>query len=289
MKRFPPLDCLRWVLVSVALFALRAVAAEALVVPVWPGEPPGSEGRTESEKVRLSGTGEHIVASVHRPTLTVCLPEKPGTSRAAVLVIPGGGHRELWMDHEGYAIARALNERGVAAFILKYRLAREEGSTYSVEKHSLADVQRALRLIRSRAKEWTIDPAHLGVMGFSAGGELAALAGARGAPGNPTATDAVARESSVPAFQGLIYPGNTRAISPAKGAPPAFLLAGENDGSIAEELPNVHVRFRAVGVSSELHILAGVGHGFGIRAKNTGATAHWIDAFAEWMNAVLPR
>lgn len=267
---------------------LSFAASEPLILPVWPGVPPGSEGQNGAETVRIQDN-EHIVSNVHRPTLTVYLPDKPNATRTAVLVIPGGGHRELWMDHEGYAIAEALRAHGIAAFILKYRLARQEHSPYSVEKHSLADAQRALQLIRSRAKEWNVDPAHLGVIGFSAGGELAGLAASHVLAADPSATDPIARETSRPAFQGLIYPGNAQSIRPTKNSPPAFLLCGENDHlGIANELPALYLRFRAVGVSAELHILANTGHGFGLRAKNTGATAHWFDYFTDWLATIIP-
>src|SRR6266849_1027310 len=130
--------------------SLRA-ADEATVIPIWPGDAPGSEGQTAPEKVRLSPDGEHIVSSIHHPSLTIYLPAADKATGAAVVICPGGGHRELWMDHEGYNVARWLSGHGIAAFILKYRLAKDEGSPYQVEVHSLADAQRALRLVRSRA------------------------------------------------------------------------------------------------------------------------------------------
>ncbi len=267
--------------------ATVTVATEPLVVPVWPGVPPGSEGKDAAEKVRLF-EGEHIFSSVHRPTLTVSLPEVPAANRAAVLVIPGGGHREIWIDHEGFAIARALNERGIAAFILKYRLAREPGSTYRVDRESLADAQRAIQLIRSRAHEFGVDPAHLGVMGFSAGGELAALTASRTLPGDPQATDLVMRKSSRPAFQGLIYPGNAKSIEPAKDAPPVFVLVGDKDEVVhTQQVVQAYSRFHDAGVPAELHVITGAGHGFGLRARNRGAQAEWINMFVTWVNTIL--
>lgn len=281
---------LRVVVVLLAWIAVGSaslVAAEPLVLPVWPGVPPGSEGKDAPEKVRLY-EGEHIFSSVHRPTLTVALPEVPAANRAAVLVIPGGGHREIWIDHEGFAITRALNERGIAAFILKYRLAREPGSTYRVEHESLADAQRAMQLIRSRARDFGIDPAQLGVMGFSAGGELAALTASRTLPGDRQATDPVAHESSRPAFQGLIYPGNARSIEPAKDAPPVFVLVGDQDNVVhTEQVVQTYLRFHDAGVPAELHVITAAGHGFGLRARNRGAQAEWINTFVTWVNTVL--
>lgn len=278
------IPCILQALLLCAALTVPAIAAERLIVPLWSGTAPGSEGKTELEKVRISDGGDHVVSSVHRPSLTVYLPAKAETTQAAVLVIPGGGHRELWMDHEGYNVAQWLAERGIAAFVLKYRLAREEGSSYRVEAESLHDVQRALRLIRSRAVEWRVDPARLGVIGFSAGGELAALSAARGNDGSANASDAIERESARPAFQALIYPGNSKAILPEQNAPPAFLVCGANDRpDISEGLGQVYLRFKTVKVPVELHIYANAGHGFGIRATNRTASAAWPERFHEWM------
>jgi endo-1,4-beta-xylanase len=285
IPRLPVWSCLGFFLLGCLASAARAAAAEPPVIPIWPGVPPGSEGKNAPEKVRLYENREHIVSSVHRPSLTVFLPETPAPEHIAVVVIPGGGHRELWMDHEGYAVAQALNQRGIAAFVLKYRLTREEGSTYSVEQHALADAQRAIRLIRSRAKEFSIDPSRVGVIGFSAGGEMAALAASRVLAANPGASDPVERESSRPAFQGLVYPGNAEAIAPTKGAPPAFLLAGDEDTLVpAAGVVAAYTRFHAAGVSAELHVLAHAGHGFGLRPSNHGATADWINGFVDWLS-----
>lgn len=261
-----------------------------VVVELWPDGAPGSEGKTGEEAVRIAESGDHVVSSVHRPSITVYAPagKSPGghATGAGVLVIPGGGHRELWVDHEGHSVARWLSERGIAAFVLKYRLARQEGSTYGVESHALPDAARALRVIRSRAKEWKVDPSRLGVLGFSAGGELAALAAQRGSDADPKAAAAVDRESSRAAFQVLIYPGRSESIAPTAKSPPAFLLCGENDrADISQGLAKVYLRFKEAGLSAELHVLAGAGHGFGVRASNRGATATWLELVHGWLDS----
>lgn len=267
---------------ALALVSLRA--DDAPVVPLWPAGAPGSEGRTEPEKVRVTEKGEHVYSGIHQPNLTVYLPA-PGTGNgAAVIVCPGGGHRELWADHEGHLVARWLAERGIAAFVLKYRLAREAGSTYRVEVEALADAQRAIRLVRARAAEWKIDPARLGIMGFSAGGEVAALASRKFDDGQAAAADPIDRQPSKPAFQGLIYPGRAAGIEPAEGNPPAFLLAGYDDrADISEGLAQVYLRFKAAKVPAELHLFTGVGHGFGQRPGNTGPYAAWLERFRDWL------
>lgn len=262
-------------------------ADSQLVVELWPDGAPGSEGKEGKETVTLTAAGEHIVANVHRPSITVYAPAGKATG-AGVLVLPGGGHRQLSIDHEGHAVARWLSEHGIAAFVLKYRLARQEGSTYDVEGHALPDAQRALRTIRARAKEWHVDPSRLGVLGFSAGGEVAGLTAQRGADADADskAVSPVDRQSSSAAFQVLVYPGRSEAITPSAKSPPAFLLCGENDRpEVSQELPKVYLRFKAAGVSAELHVLAGAGHGFGVRASNRGATARWIELVHGWLDA----
>ena len=257
-------------------------AAQQKEILLWPNGAPGSEGKTGNEKLRLY-EDEHILSNIHRPSVTVYLPPKEKANGAAVIVIPGGGHRELWITHEGYNIATWLSERGIAAFVLKYRLARDSNSTYTVDKESLSDAQRAIRLVRSRAEEWNVDTARIGVMGFSAGGEVAALAAMRFNDGHPGATDPVDRESSKPAFQALIYPGNSKRFEVAGNTPPVFLLAGYND-EIAKGIVDVYLKYKNANVPAELHIYSNAGHGFGIREKNTGAVTGWIDRFYDWLS-----
>ena len=263
-----------------SLLVLAGRGAEPPVIPLWPA----SASPVAPEKVRIAEHGDHVVSSVHQPSLTVYLPT-PGTATgAAVIVCPGGGHRELWMDHEGYAVAQWLASHGVAAFVLKYRLAREPGSTYRVEVEALADAQRALRLVHRRAAEWRVDPARVGIMGFSAGGELAALASAQGDDGQADAADATDRANSRAAFQALIYPGNSKSIQPAKDAPPAFLACGYDDRpDISQGLAEVYLRFKQAGVPAELHIYTGVGHGFGLR-PNPLPVGAWSERFREWLD-----
>src|SRR6476646_10199702 len=132
------------------LFALISLSVSALSadqpkeIPLWPGGAPGSESKTEKEAVRVTPDGEHVISKVHNPSLTPYLPaagKSALTPRTAVIVIPGGGHRELWVDHEGHNLAQWLSARGIAAFVLKYRLAREPDSTYTVDGEALADTK----------------------------------------------------------------------------------------------------------------------------------------------------
>jgi acetyl esterase/lipase len=267
------------------VLAACSAVAENQAVLLWPNGVPGSEGKTADETVRVNENGEHIVSSIHRPSITLFLPAKDKTTGAAVIIAPGGGHRELWMDHEGYNVAKWLGEHGVAAFVLKYRLARENGSTYSVEGTELADLQRAIRLVRSRAQEWGLDRERIGVMGFSAGGELAAMASTRYDAGTGGATDPIERESSKPAFQALLYPAIPHDMNLSKQTPSAFLACGEDDRpDIAQGLPELYLSLKRAGVSAELHIFARTGHGFGLRAGNRPPVSDWTELFREWLD-----
>ena len=264
----------------------EAAAKTTDPILLWPAGAPGSEGKTAPEKVETGTSGERKITSVHQPSITPFLPTKDKATGAAVLVIPGGGHKMLCVDHEGDNVARWLAARGIAAFVLRHRLAREEGSTYTIAEHAFADTQRAMRLIRSRAAEWGVDPARLGAIGFSAGGELVALIAMKPGDGISSSPDAIEQQSARPAFQGLIYPGRSGDIIPDKNAPPAFLACGENDRQdIAEGLAEVYLRFKRAGASAEFHVFAGVGHGFGFRDGMTGPVAAWPMRFAEWIEA----
>jgi len=256
--------------------AFVCAAPEPQIVYLWPDGAPGSEGKTAEESVRVMPQGDHVISSVHKPSLTVYLPDTKNASGAGVVIAPGGGHSTLWMDHEGYNVAKWLSGHGVAGFVLKYRLAREKGSTYTIEGASLADTQRALHVVRSRAAEWGIDPKRLGLMGFSAGGELAALAATR----FDNASD------SKPSFFALLYPAIPHDMQLSKDTPPAFLACGENDRlNISQGLPELYLALKRAGASAELHVFTKTGHGFGVRETSKGPASEWPDRFYEWMQA----
>jgi endo-1,4-beta-xylanase len=261
-------------------------------IPLWPNGAPGSEGKPKTEVVTTSASGELSVAGIHNPSITPYVPARDKATGVGILVIPGGGHRVLAITHEGYNVAEWLRDRGIAAFVLKHRLAREENSTYKIDVESFADTTRALRLIRSRAAEWGVDPARVGAIGFSAGGELVSMVSARNDPGAPASEDPVERQSSKPNFQALIYPGRSVDIQPTKDSPPVFLAAAYNDRQdISEGLAEAYLRFKRAGVPAELHIYGTGGHGFGLRATNKRPVGQWITRFEEWLadSAILRR
>jgi endo-1,4-beta-xylanase len=266
------------------LAAASSVFAAPDPILLWPDGAPGSEGKTDPEVVVTSPNGDQKVTAVHKPSITPYLPAKDKATGAAVIIAPGGGHRELQVTYEGSNIAEWMADHGIAAFVLKYRLARETGSTYTIEGDATGDMQRAIRLVRSRAAEWNVNPAALGVMGFSAGGELCSLASMHFDAGKADAVDPLDRFSDRPAFQALIYPGGTNIIVPFKDSPPAFLAASINDREdISQGLARVYLDFRKAGISAELHLYADGAHGFGYRKGKTDPVNGWVDRFDEWL------
>jgi acetyl esterase/lipase len=276
-------------LAAVLGLATGAGLAQHASVPLWANGAPGSEGKTAPEVVTAQNLeGEHAVTSINNPSITPYLVRGSKTPVAAIIVAPGGGHSLLSIDHEGYDVAKYLSGHGVAAFVLKYRLAKDKGSTYTVDGDELGDMQRAIRMVKARAAEWGVDPARVGIMGFSAGGELAVKAAEKFDAANASAVDPIDRESDKPAFEVLMYPGGLTpeiVAKVTKDMPPAFLLCGADDrDDIALMLPQLFVAMKKAGVSAELHEYAGVGHGFGIRLSQHGAVAEWPDVLVQWLD-----
>jgi acetyl esterase/lipase len=273
--------------VAVALLVTSAPAFAQLpknlpqALPLWPAGAPGSEARKAEAEV-VDGSN---VCNVHNPTLTPYVPEGDKSTGTAVIICPGGGHSKLCLGHEGYALAEWFRERGIAAFVLKYRLAREKGSSYTVQDHAMADTRRAIRLVRSRAAEWHLRADRIGILGFSAGGELAAYAAMKSDAGDKGAADPVEQYSCRPDFQALIYPGGSGTFTVEPGMPPVFLAAGYRDRpDIAEGLATVYLKYKAAKIPAELHIFANAGHGFGYRPDaKPSAASRWPERFTEWL------
>lgn len=280
---------LKALICAVAMLAMASTSSAADVpqsIPLWPNGAPGSEGKTGAEVGTPAGPerGYTTLTNVHNPSILPYLPPKEKATGVAVIVLPGGGHRNLAIGHEGYNVGEWLADHGIAAFVVKYRLAREPNSTYKIDVEALADTQRAIRLVRSRAKEWNVNPDAVGVMGFSAGGELAWLACQKIDGGVESATDPIDRQSAKPNFQALIYPGSSGKIQPTKETPPAFLACGSQDRpDISEGMANVYLLFKKAGVPVELHIYAKTGHGFGLRPTNKPPAGEWPTQFQQWL------
>ena len=252
---------------------------------LWPHDAPGSEGEKAPEVSQPSDNPKlpKRFTVVHYPSIYVFLPPREKANGAAVVIAPGGGHSQLVIDKEGWDIADWLNQNGIAAVVLKYRLARAPNSRYTVAGDALPDAARAMRTVRYHAKEWGIDPARIGFMGFSAGGEVAALMETRFDAGKDGASDPIDRVGSRPDFAVVVYPGyKPGTITVPKDAPPTFLVCADNDRSHVVTTVNLYLDLEKQGVSSEMHIYASGGHGFGMKSSAL-PVASWPDRLKQWM------
>ncbi|HUR56224.1 MAG TPA: alpha/beta hydrolase [Opitutaceae bacterium] len=258
-------------------------------VPLWPNGAPGAEARrNEPEKTDWRQEPDivfPVTFNIHAPSLTPYLPAPGKATGCAVIIAPGGGHMFLTTDREGYDLAEILVQRGIAAFVLKYRLSRDRAGEvgYTIDDAG-ADALRAVRFIRARAAEWKVKPERVGILGFSAGGEVALLAAARHDAGKPNAADPVERQSSRPDFFAPIYPGGLQRADLAwskQATPPAF-LACTYDDRMPEQLTALFGALRKAGVNAELHIYNSGGHGFGVRERPL-AVSGWHARFVEWL------
>ena len=230
---------------------------------------------------------DSYIRNVHRPSLTVMAADPAHANGVGIIVIPGGGHRMLVWENEGLKPARTLNRFGVTAFVLKYRLSREPGSPYRIDRDAAADARRAVRWVRAHAADYRVDPHRIGLMGFSAGGELVSLVADNPAPAPaPDRPDAIDRTDARPDFQVLIYPGPLGIPAGAvQGAPPAFMVAGTLDRCCGGPTLTLYQQLRAAGVSAELHMFADTDHGFNVAAHAERVSLqHWPDRLADWLS-----
>jgi acetyl esterase/lipase len=250
-------------------------------IPLWANGAPGFESR-RNEPIEAK---DYWIRNIHNPSITVYLPPKEKATGAAVLICPGGGHRLLVFKAEGVEPAEYLNSLGVAAFVLKYRLAREEGSPYSLREHPRQDAQRAMRMVRSRAADWGIDPNRIGMMGFSAGGEVVSLAAFSSTEGDYAAPLPIDRFSARPNFLIMIYPGPLGIPDQLPlDAPPAFLLAANDDTCCSTPIVKLLGAYRAAKIPVEAHIFTQGGHGFNMGYRSKLATLKgWPQRLADWM------
>ena len=259
-----------------------AQAPAANVVQLWPNGAPGSEKRRAEPEIAK----DYYVTNVHAPSLTVMKADPRHANGAAVIVVPGGGHRILVMQSEGVAAAKTLNRMGVTAFVLKYRLARDPGSGYSIEGDAAGDLRRAVRWVRANAAQYGVDPHRLGIMGFSAGGELVSMVADNPAPAAAASGDAIDKQSARPDFQILIYPGPLGVPAKAvQDAPTAFLVAGSLDKCCAAPAITLYQQLVAAGVSAELHMYADTDHAFNMAQQSERISIqHWPDRLADWLS-----
>lgn len=279
------------------VFALAAPQQQAplpiqdgQIIPLWSGAAPGALGTADSDI----------------PVITVYLPRTMAPNTPAVIVCPGGGYVNLAMNHEGRQVASYLNSLGIAAFVLRYRL----GPRY---RHpiELGDAQRAIRTLRSHASDWRIDPARIGIMGFSAGGHLAVTASTHFDSGNASSADPIDRASSRPDFAVLGYPvvsmseawthqGSknsllgpnpdpqlARSLSGEQAVtgqtPPTFIFQTNADTTVpAENSVYYYLALRKASVPAEMHIFEKGPHGVGL-ANDDPALSEWSKLLANWL------
>ncbi|MBL7698788.1 MAG: alpha/beta hydrolase [Chitinophagaceae bacterium] len=267
-------------LLIIFIFALSGMS-QTQVIPLWKNGAPGFENkRNEKEEAK-----DYWVKNVHNPSLTVFAPPAGTANGTAVVVCPGGGHRLLVYTAEGVEPAEFLNKLGITVFVLKYRLAREEGSPYSLDKHMREDALRAIRLVRSVASTYKLDSNKIGMMGFSAGGEVVSSVAYASGLGDASATDPVDRLNGKPDFQILVYPGPLGIPEkiPAD-APPAFLVAANDDPCCAVPTLNVLVRYQEAKRPVEAHMYSKGNHAFNMGYRSDLKTIKgWPQRLADWL------
>jgi acetyl esterase/lipase len=264
---------------AVALACFSACCACSQTFNIWPGVAPGSENWTQTERVAENTPVGKVIFNVVTPTLSIYLPPPAKATGTGVIIAPGGAFVALAIDLEGTGVARWLQEKGIAAFVLRYRLMekREEGiprmNMDEAGKYGIADGIQALKVVRQRAAEWGISPDRLGFMGFSAGAMVTS--------GVLLQQDSAAR----PNFAALIYgaPFGAMPAIPSK-LPPMFLAWAQDDSVALGPIVRFHDALKAAGHKPEVHIFSAGGHGFGMR-KQGASSDHWIDEFYYWLEA----
>jgi len=271
---------------------MKAPISENQVIKLWPEVAPGSESWTQVEEETILPPSLKVVRNVTQPSLTVYPADPAKANGAAVIICPGGAWHFLSIDMEGTDVARWLARRGVTAFVLRYRLVKtganlgEEVNKNLADRArmnemmqvlgplTLADGQQALRLVRQRAAEWGIQPERIGIMGFSAGGNLTAHAALQY---TPDCRPAFAAPIYGALFEDPVVPGD---------APPLFLLCANDDEMAVAGSQQLFSAWRAAKRPVEMHIYAKGGHGFGMTCQRL-PTDSWIERFYDWLKAEI--
>ena len=283
--------------IMLGIMATTSLAETPTILNIWPGKPPGETKELPAE-VDLTKDTDKLIAgkriiklgNVSTPQIAVYKPEKSKDTGASVIICPGGGHHILAYDLEGTEVAEWLNTIGVTGIVLKYRVPfRDPDKRWGA---AVADAQRAVSLVRSKAAEWNLDPKRIGICGFSAGGETAGLTSLFLEERQYTAADNVDKVSCKPDFAILIYPGGFDTKGQAqirvkdkvtKDTPPMFLIHAFDDPVTANNSLALAVELKKAGVPTELHIYDAGGHGYGLRLVNTLPITTWPKRCEEWM------
>lgn len=269
-------------LLALCFIFTAARADEPVVIHLWNAGAPGFESRKDEPEV-VKGTS---VSNVHNPSITVFPAPKDKANGAAVIIVPGGGHRQLGFGGEGAEPAKFMNDLGITAFVLKHRLPREPNSPYSLDVHPRQDIQRAMRIVRSRAAEWKLDTKRIGAMGFSAGGETVAMLVYSPTAGDLQATDPIDRMDCRCDFQISVYPGPLGIPAGAipADAPPAFFLVANDDQSHVGAVLDQVIKYEQAKRPVECHLYAKGGHGFGMGTRSKLASIQpWTQRLADWL------
>ncbi len=288
--------CLFLLVILYSISFVPLSADENPEINLWPAgavpdEPEGIEKR--KKPTTIDKVGKMRIAYVDEPSITVYKASKDRSNGTSVIIFPGGGYNILAWTHEGTEIAEWLNSLGVSAFVLKYRVPRRDPE----KPHTLPlqDAQRAIRIVRSRSKEWGIDPGRIGVLGFSAGGHLAVMSGTHYGDKTYERIDDADDLSSRPDFLIPIYPAylgdrkNRDQLSGLvdinKNTPPMFIAITHDDSDRAYYSALLYAALKKSGVVGELHIYSKGGHGYGMR-KSKDPVHTWPDRCADWLGSM---
>ncbi len=275
----------RVTLLLIAYIAFHVTEAKSQEIElIWPN---GIQDQNDNEQVvnrevDLNEFGlNRSISQDSIPTMTTYIPPAESATGIAVIICPGGGFGRVVIDKEGNDVARWLNTIGITGFVLKYHTGMR-GDTKQLE-----DVKRAIRIVRSRAKELNIDVNKIGLIGFSAGGYIAASLAMNYDKGQATATDPIDRFSCKPNFLGLIYPAIPEDTEKKVNSitTPTFLIHADDDNLPAENSLRFYQALRKSKVCAEIHIYAKGGHGFGL-GVNGGPVATWPERFREWLQVL---
>ncbi len=253
--------------------------AHAQTINIWPGVAPGSEHWTQQEHVYKNTPVGTVIQNVVTPTITAYLPDRAKATGASVIIAPGGGFIALATTLEGEGLARFLQQRGVAAFLLKYRTIEQRGSGIpqmdqdTAARYGIADAIQALKVVRQHATQWHLATDRVGIIGFSAGGMVAS--------GALLQADSAGR----PNFAAMIY-GAPFGVMPTipSSLPPIFLAWAQDDNVVPKMLPRFRDALAAAGIKPEVHVYSAGGHGFGLKKQGT-TSDHWVDEFYWWLAA----
>ncbi|MGK7396816.1 MAG: alpha/beta hydrolase [Candidatus Cyclobacteriaceae bacterium M3_2C_046] len=271
-------------LILILFFSCPAWSQPAEIIEIWPGKVPGEEASKQPARVTENTSGEVTrMTDVTNPVLEVFPAPEHTNNGASVIICPGGGYHILAIDKEGYEVAEWLNSLGYTAFVLQYRVPQKQEGAFQ-------DILRAVRLIRQQADQWDLDHQSIGVLGFSAGGNLAARASTRYLEAAYQPVDQADQLSARPDFAILIYPayldrGEGGNLSPditiTAKTPPVFLFVAANDKHASSSLV-ISAALRAAEIPVELHMVPEGGHGFGLRPGNPAAEL-WPELARVWL------